>query len=374
MRCHVSPTAAEQASPFQILREDGTIAPGAPVPEVDRATLLRMHRTMLLGRTLDDRLITLQRQGRVGFYGEARGQEAAIVGSAAALHDDDWVLPALRESGAALWRGYSLRRYVAQVMGNADDLLKGRQLSCHYGDRDVRYVPMSSCVGTQIPHAVGAAMAARILGHKTIVIGYLGDGATSTQDFHVAMNFAGVFSAPVILFCNNNQFSISVPVADQTACETIAQKGEAYGIPALRVDGNDVLAVFSATKHAADKARSGGGPTFIEALTYRVGAHSSSDDPSRYRDERVTAKWREERDPIARFSAWLRAGGMLSEAAEEKLRAQLDEEVRQAIAAEEAVGPPALDTLIADVYAQPPWHLREQFEALVRHKNQKEKR
>jgi len=357
--------------PFQILGEDGTIAPGVQVPDIDRDTMLRMHRTMLLGRTLDDRLITLQRQGRVGFYGEARGQEAAIVGSAAALADDDWVLPALRESGVALYRGYSLRHYVAQIMGNANDLLKGRQLSCHYGDRSVRYVPMSSCVGTQIPHAVGAAMAARILGHQTIAIGYMGDGATSTQDFHVAMNFAGVFRAPVILFCNNNQFSISVPVANQTASETIAQKGEAYGIEALRVDGNDVLAVFAATRHAADKARTGDGPTFIEALTYRVGAHSSSDDPSRYRDETVTVEWREKKDPIARFSTWLRAEGLLTEAAEQKLRDELDASVREAIAAEEKVGPPPLETLITDVYAEPPWHLREQLEALRRYKEKR---
>jgi pyruvate dehydrogenase E1 component alpha subunit/2-oxoisovalerate dehydrogenase E1 component alpha subunit len=361
-------------TPLQILREDGTIAPGARVPDVGRETLRRMFRTMVLGRTLDDRLITLQRQGRVGFYGEARGQEAAIVGSAAALDDGDWVLPALRESGVALYRGYALHHYVAQVMGNAHDLLKGRQLSCHYGDRRMHYVPMSSCVGTQIPHAVGAAMAARIQGHKTVVIGYMGDGATSTHDFHVAMNFAGVFKAPVILFCNNNQFSISVPVSGQTAAATLADKGDAYGIEAARVDGNDVLACFAATKQAADKARSGGGPTFIEALTYRVGAHSSSDDPSRYRDESVTVEWREKKDPIARFSKWLRAEGILSEADEAKLREELDTAVREAIAAEEAVGPPPLETLISDVYAQPPWHLREQFDALVRHRASKEKR
>ena len=360
--------------PFQILREDGTVAPGERAPDLGRDTLLRMFRTMVLGRTLDDRLITLQRQGRIGFYGEARGQEAAIVGSAAALDDGDWVLPALRESGVALYRGYEMRAYVAQVMGNANDLLKGRQLSCHYGDRTVNYVPMSSCVGTQIPHAVGAAIAARILGHKTIAIGYLGDGATSTQDFHVAMNFAGVYRAPVILFCNNNQFSISVPVANQTASATIAQKAEAYGIESARVDGNDVLACHAATKAAADKARAGGGPTFIEALTYRVGAHSSSDDPSRYRDETITVEWREKKDPIARFSTWLRREGLLSETDERKLREELDAAVREAIAAEEAVGPPALDTLITDVYAEPPWHLREQHEALVRHRHSKEKR
>lgn len=314
-------------------------------------------------------MMALQRQGRVGFYGAATGQEAAIVASAAALLPHDWILPSLRESGAALYRGYSIGKYIAQVMGNRDDILKGRQLSCHYGDRSVHYVPMSSCVGTQIPHAVGVAMAAKLRRDRTVTIGYMGDGATSTADFHVAMNFAGVFRAPVVLFCQNNQFSISMPATAQTASETIAEKAHGYGMEGLRVDGNDAIAVFLATRYAVDKARSGGGPTFIEALTYRIGAHSSSDDPSRYRDEQVTEEWKTRRDPIVRLRAYLLTLGCWTEDADNSLRKQLDDDVRKAIAEQESVPPPASETLFTDVYAQPPWHLAEQrHEHLARKK------
>jgi pyruvate dehydrogenase E1 component subunit alpha len=365
-KAETEPQTGDHTLAFQVVTEDGSLAAGAAEPEIDGKTLLRMYRTMVLIRTLDERMMALQRQGRVGFYGAATGQEAAIVGSAGALEPNDWILPALRESGAALYRGYSIERYVAQVMGNAHDLLKGRQLSCHYGDRSVNYVPMSSNVGTQIPHAVGAAMAAKIRRDRTVVIGYMGDGATSTQDFHVAMNFAGVFRPPVVLFCQNNQFSISVPVSHQTASETIAQKALAYGIEGLRVDGNDVVAVHLATRYAAEKARNGGGATFIEALTYRIGAHSSSDDPSRYRDESITADWKTRRDPVARFRAFLVQRKLLTEKADTALRKSLDDEVRAAIAAQEPVGPPATETVFTDVFAQMPRHLQEQLDECLR--------
>lgn len=354
-------TTDSASLPFQILREDGSLAEGVAPPNVEATMLKHMYRTMYLIRTLDERLMALQRQGRVGFYGAATGQEAAIVGSAAALEPHDWILPALRESGVALYRGYPIAQYIAQVMGNAQDILKGRQLSCHYGDRSVHYVPMSSSVGTQIPHAVGVAMAAKLRRDRTVTIGYMGDGATSTQDFHVAMNFAGVFQAPVVLFCQNNQFSISIPVARQTASQTIAEKALAYGFEGIRVDGNDVLAVLGATRYAVDKARSGAGPTLIEALTYRIGAHSSSDDPSRYRDESVTEQWKTQRDPVRRFRSYLLGVGGLTEADDATLRKELDDQVRATIADQEKVPPPDRGTLFSDVYAQMPWHLEEQM-------------
>jgi pyruvate dehydrogenase E1 component alpha subunit/2-oxoisovalerate dehydrogenase E1 component alpha subunit len=221
---------------------------------------------------------------------------------------------------------------------------------------------MSSCVGTQIPHAVGIAMAMKIAGDAgKMAIGYMGDGATSEPDFHVAMNFAGVFRPPVVLFCQNNQWAISTPGAAQTASESMAIKAVAYGIPGVRVDGNDVLAVRAATRDAADRARSGGGPTFIEALTYRVSAHSSSDDPSRYRDESVTLEWRERRDPIERLRRWGIAAGWLTDADDARTGADIEAQVRAAIEAEEGAPPPPLTSLIEDVYAEVPWHLREQF-------------
>jgi pyruvate dehydrogenase E1 component alpha subunit/2-oxoisovalerate dehydrogenase E1 component alpha subunit len=351
---------------LQLLRPDGTLVDEASVPAaLDRALALRIHRGMLLIRIMDERLLALQRQGRIGFYGEARGQEAAIVGSAAALTAGDWIVPALREAGAGLYAGMPLRQYVAQLFGNANDAGKGRQLPCHPCDRGAHYVVMSSCIATQAPHAVGIAMAMRIAGdHGRVAIGYLGDGATSEADFHVAANFAGVFRPPLVLFCQNNQWAISTPGSAQTASATIALKGLAYGLESYRVDGNDALAVYAATARAVARARAGAGPTFIEALTYRIGAHSSSDDPSRYRDESITLEWKTGRDPLTRFAAFLRARGWLDAAAEAALAEEVEAEVRAAIAAEEAAPPPPLESLVEDVYEELPWHLREQLRDL----------
>jgi pyruvate dehydrogenase E1 component alpha subunit len=350
--------------PFQLLPPEGDVdVARLGSLASDQALLLRLYRGMVTIRIMDERLLTLQRQGRIGFYGEARGQEAAIIGTAAALEENDYVVPALREAGAGIYRGLPLRAYVAQIFGNANDVCKGRQMPCHPGSRAARYVTMSSCIATQLPHATGMAMAAqRLPGHEKVVIaGYLGDGATSEGDFHVACNFAGVFRAPVIFVCQNNQWAISTPVKGQTASRCMAEKALAYGIPSLRVDGNDVLACYVAMRTAAARARAGGGPQFLEALTYRVSAHSSSDDPSRYRDESVTAVWRDSRCPLSRFRAFLQRRGLLDDAADEALRAEVDAEVRAAITAEESAPPPPLATLVEDVFATVPEALREQL-------------
>ncbi|HEX4456758.1 MAG TPA: thiamine pyrophosphate-dependent enzyme [Polyangia bacterium] len=363
------PADASEVSLFQVLDERG-VAAAARVPQLSAAEWRRIYRGMQLIRIMDERLLALQRQGRIGFYGEARGQEAAVVGAAAALGPNDWIVPALREAGAAIYRGLPLRSYVAQIFGSAADVAKGRQLPCHPGTRDAKYVTMSSCIASQLPHAVGMAMAAKLRGDDAVVLGCLGDGATSEEDFHVAANFAGVYGAPVVFFCQNNQWAISTPVAVQTAAPTMAVKALAYGFRGVRCDGNDVLAVYSTVRDAVARARRGEGPTLVEALTYRVSAHSSSDDPSRYRDERVTEQWRT-RDPIARFRTWLMAEGLLDEAAEAALRAELDGEVRDAVAQEERVGAPELRTLVEDVYAEVPAHLEEQLAELARLPRQK---
>src|SRR5689334_15774741 len=275
---------------FQLVREDGTPVDEEAIAWLDAELGRRLFEAMLRIRVTDARMMALQRQGRIGFYGEAVGQEAAIVGSAAATQPQDWIVPALREAGVGLYRGMTLDSYIAQIFGNADDVTKGRQMPCHPCDRERHYVVMSSCVSTQIPHAVGIAMAMKIAGDKgKVCFGYMGDGGTSEADFHVALNFAGVSKAPCVLICQNNQWAISTPGHIQTAAETIALKGIGYGVEAVRADGNDVLAVYHAVGYAADKARRGDGPTFVELVTYRVNAHSSSDDPSRYRDESVTA-------------------------------------------------------------------------------------
>ena len=344
---------------------DASALPGGALPgELDEALARRLYEGMLRIRIMDERILALQRQGRVGFYGEARGQEAAVVGSAAALEAADWLVPALREAGAGIYRGMSMRSYLAQIFGNANDPTKGRQMPCHPCDKANNYVVMSSCVSTQIPHAVGIAMGMRIKGDSgKCVIGYMGDGGTSEGDFHVSVNFAGVYKAPCILFCQNNQWAISTPGSAQSASATIAIKALGYGVEPLRVDGNDVLAVYAATKYAADKARRGDGPTFIEALTYRVSAHSSSDDPSRYRDETVTDTWRDKKDPLVRMRVWLGSKGWLDEKADKALAESIEADVRAAIAAEEAAEAPALGTLVDDVYEDVPWHLSAQLSA-----------
>jgi pyruvate dehydrogenase E1 component alpha subunit/2-oxoisovalerate dehydrogenase E1 component alpha subunit len=347
---------------LQILPESGVADP-TRVPRLSADEVRRIYRGMVTIRVMDERLLAMQRQGRIGFYGEARGQEAAIIGAAAALQKNDWLVPALREAGAAIFRGLTLREYVAQIFGNANDVARGRQLPCHPGTRAARYVTMSSCIATQLPHAVGLAWAARLRKDPIVVLGCLGDGATSEEDFHVAANFAGVYKVPVVFFCQNNQWAISTPCTQQTASRTFAVKALAYGFPGVRCDGNDVLAVYSAVRDAVERARRGDGPTLVEALTYRVSAHSSSDDPTRYRDETVTEAWKK-KDPIARLQRFLVQQGLLDEAADQKIYADVDAEVRDAIAAEEPVGPPPLASLIEDVFAEVPAHLREQLSEL----------
>ncbi|HNN51010.1 MAG TPA: thiamine pyrophosphate-dependent enzyme [Pseudomonadota bacterium] len=353
---------AEQFVPRQYLAPNGSFDPTQVAAlGIPRDQLLKLYRGMLLIRIIDERMLLLQRQGRISFYGEARGQEATVVGTAAGLGPQDYILPALREAGAALYRGLPLRTYISQIYGNENDVTKGRQMPCHPGTRQARYVTMSSCIATQLPHAVGMAMAAKIRRDDVVIAGYMGDGATSEGDFHVALNFAAVYKAPVVFVCQNNQWAISTPVAGQTASPTMAHKALAYGIPALRVDGNDVLACYTAMRDAVAYARSGGGPMFVEALTYRVSAHSTSDDPSRYRDESVTAVWKTERDPIQRYRHFLRVIGALTDGVDEALHEAIEAEIKAAVLAEEAAGLPPLSTLIEDVFATPTNALREQL-------------
>lgn len=355
---------------FRLLGEDGQPVAGVTDQDLapfDPALCERLYRGMLQIRVMDERLMTLQRQGRIGFYGEARGQEAAVIGSAAALDPDDWLVPALREAGAGIFRGLPLEGYVAQLFGNQADVTRGRQMPCHPCDRDSNYVVMSSCVANQLPQATGIAWAMKILGHQgKVCVAYLGDGGTSESDFHWAMELAGHGRVPVVFVCQNNQWAISTPGTIQTAAETIALKALGYGVEPLRGDGNDVLAACALTRHAVARARSGQGPVFVELLTYRVSAHTSSDDPSRYRDESVTEVWKRERDPLARMRAFLLARGWLREDQDRRMREDIEARVREVVAAQEPLGPPEIDTLFDDVYETPTWLQREQRDYLRR--------
>lgn len=357
---------------FQILAEDGSVnaAPDGDLdrsldPGLDDETLLSMYRHLLRLRTLEERMVVLQRQGRVGFYGSCTGQEATPIATGFALDAKDWVFPALRESAIMLVRGFPLNKYLAQVFGNSLDVLKGRQMPSHMSSRSVNQVSWGSCLGPQIPQAVGAAWAAKIRGDDTVTVGFMGDGTTSEPDFHNAMNFAGVQKVPCVMICQNNQWAISVPVARQTASKTIAVKAKAYGVRGLRVDGNDLLAVYVAVKEAAARARAGEGPTFIECLTYRIGAHSTSDDPTRYRSDEEVAKW-QLKDPLTRYRAYLVAKGLVDDATDAALHKEFTDEISAVIKEVEAHGPPPRDTLMDDVYATRPWHLEEQRTELLK--------
>jgi pyruvate dehydrogenase E1 component alpha subunit len=331
---------------------------------VDQEIVLKMYRELLRIRVLDARMIVLQRQGRVGFYGACTGQEAVPIACGFAVAENDWVFPALREQAIMLVRGFPLTKFIAQVFGNSGDVLKGRQMPSHPSGKQVKQVSWSSCIGPQIPQAVGAAWAAKLRKSKDVMLGFMGDGATSEPDFHAAMTFAGVHKTPSVLICQNNGWSISVPTSRQTASQTIAVKGHAYGVPSFRVDGNDAIAVYSVVSDAIARARSGEGPTFIECVTYRIGAHSTSDDPTRYRSNEEVERWKR-RDPVERLHKWLVARGLTSDQKRKEFESVLDAEVVAAIKEVEPMPNPARETLFDDVYAELPWHLREQRDELL---------
>ena len=347
-----------------ILGPDGKLKTGQKAPPIPVRELLRLYRLMLLNRRLDERMVILQRQGRIGFYVGSVGEEAAIIGSAYTLQEQDWIVPCYREVGALLLRGIPLLELAHHLFGNAQDAVKGKQMPCHYSFRSVRFCSVSSPVSTQIPHAVGLGLAARLCGKSDVALVYFGDGATSAGDFHAGLNFAGVLKTPTVFFCRNNQWAISLPQKSQTASETLAIKAMAYGFEGVRVDGNDLFAVYVGTRAAVEKARRGEGPTLIEAVTYRQGAHSTSDDPRGYREEKEAKEW-ESKDPLRRLKAYLLAADYWSEEEDSRLERQLKEEIQENLKEAEKVGPPPLETLFEDVFDQQPWHLREQRDSLL---------
>ncbi|MGQ0553084.1 MAG: thiamine pyrophosphate-dependent dehydrogenase E1 component subunit alpha [Planctomycetota bacterium] len=348
---------------LQILTESGRAVDGGG-STLPPARLLELYEHMLRTRLLDERMINLQRQGRIGFYVPSTGEEAAQVGAGAAVGRSDWLYPSYRMPGTLLMRGAPLAGMVANCFGNASDLCKGRQMPVHYAFGQQRIVSISSPIGTHLIHATGTAMAQRLKRDSGISWAFFGDGGTSSNDFHSGLNFAGVAKAPVVFVCTNNGWAISVPLEKQTASDGIAVKAEAYGMPGVRVDGNDVLAVQQACSQAAERARAGGGPTLVELLTYRRGPHSSSDDPTRYRGNEADS-WMS-RDPILRFRKFLELQDLWSAEQERALAERLKAEIQAAVTEAEQGAAPAIDSLFSDVYAKVPPHLREQYDELVR--------
>jgi pyruvate dehydrogenase E1 component alpha subunit len=323
-------------------------------PDLSDDLLQRMHQKMLLARRFDERMLSLQRQGRIGTFAPVRGQEAAQIGSVAALEDEDWVVPAYREIAVHVWRGLPLEGMLIYNSGYNEG---------GHVPEEHNVLPVAIPVGTQMLHAAGLAYGLRLQKSGRVVLTYFGDGATSEGDFHEALNFAGVFACPVVFLCQNNQYAISVPLEKQTSSRTLAQKAFAYDLPCLQVDGNDVLAVYLATQEAVARAREEHRPTLLECITYRLGVHTTVDDPSKYRDEEEVKAW-EKRDPLPRFQKYLREKKLLDDEEIEEAEESAKREIGEAIDRwGERTGKLKKEAPIFEhVFAEPPPYLVEQRE------------
>jgi len=328
--------------------------------------LRKLYTTMVRVRKMDEKLILLQRQGRIGFYLSCLGQEACHIGAAYALNEDDWIFPHYRNPGTPLLRGVSMLRMVNQCFGNSADEIKGRQMPVHYSFKDINFFSISSPLGTQIVQAAGTAYAMKMKGTKQVAMTSFGDGSSSEIDFHSGMNLAAVTKAPCIFMLENNQYAISVPSAKQSASESYAIKAAAYGMPGIQVDGNDVLAVYKVTQEAVARARAGEGPTLIELVTMRMGAHSTSDDPSRYCPPELLKEWAA-KDPVKRFESYLLKNKVLTQAEMDRIAKEAEVEVAESITAAEKNGPmPPPETMFDDVYEQMSEIQKSQLEAMMK--------
>lgn len=325
-------------------------------PEIPEDLLLKLHEFMMLGRRFDERLLALQRQGRMGTFPPISGQEASQLGAVAALKDDDWFVPSFRETAAELWRGRTMESVIIVNAGYSE----GAQIP-----QGSRSLPVSVPVGSQVLHAVGIGYGIRYRKEENVAMVFFGDGATSEGDFHEGLNFAGVFQTPTIFICQNNHWAISIPRSRQTRSETLAQKALAYGMPGIQVDGNDVLAVYAAAMEAVERARSGKGPTLVECVTYRMSVHTTADDPKKYRSEKEVSEWRK-RDPIERFQKYLLKKKILSDKKIAEVEDRIKDRIQKAVdAAEEQMkrmGDP-LD-MFDHAYAEMPPYLQSQRKAL----------
>ena len=346
-----------------ILDKDGNLDKELE-PELSDEFLLKLHRWMLAGRRFDERMLNLQRQGRIGTFAPIKGQEAANVGAAAALRDSDWMVVAFRESAAEAVRGRSMVDAL---------LLFGGYNEGGYVPPETHTMPVAIPVGSQVLHAVGLGYAIKYREKDDVAMVFFGDGATSTGDFYEGINFAGVFQLPVIFLCQNNHWAISIPREKQTRAETLAQKAIAAGIPGIQVDGNDVLAVYTAAQQAVERARAGEGPTLIEAVTYRMSVHTTADDPTKYRKEQEVEEW-QERDPIDRFQIYLKSKDLLDDEKIEALEEEIAQEIRDAVQeAEEKMDEP-LDALkmFDHMYEEPHEYLLQQKQELAEELEAKE--
>lgn len=339
---------------FCILDENGTLHTDY-VPNFSDDELRTFYRWMIFARIADRKALNLQRQGRMGTYAPLEGQEAIQIGAATAMEPGDWLFPGYRELLACVIRGVPLWQFYLYWMGNEE----GGRIP-----EGVNVFTVSVPVGTQMLHAVGMAWAAKLRKEKTVVVPFFGDGATSEGDFHEAMNFAGVLKTPNVFICENNQYAISVPLSKQTASPTLAQKAIAYGFDGIRVDGDDIFASYVATRAALDKARSGGGPTLIEAVTFRLGAHTTSDDPLRYRTEAEVEAWRK-KEPLIRFDKYLRSKKIIGDDFVKQATAESEAQVEEAVKEAESVKAPGPNDIFEYMYSEMTPALKEQLASLT---------
>ena len=335
---------------------DGEGVPDGEVEGLSEADLLELHRQLVLLRTYDERSVVYHRQGRIGTYAIFWGHEAMQVGSSFALERDDWIFPSYRESAIGLLRGLPAATILSWWRGHP---------AGWWNPADYNVASICVPIATHVPHAAGLAWGKKLRGETTCAIAYFGDGATSEGAFHEGANFAAVMRAPLVLFCNNNQWAISTPLSAQTAAETLADKAVGYGIPGLRVDGGDVLAVYEATREAVARARGGEGPTLIEAVTYRAAPHATADDPAAYIDlERVEEE--KQNECVGRYESYLRRLGLLSDEAAEAVRADAFQVLRDGIAAAEAEPPADPSLVFSHAYVDPPPALESDLAELRR--------
>lgn len=339
---------------LEILDTEGS-ADTELMPELPPDVIREVYRDMVLMRGMDSKALKLQRQGRMGTWPPIRGQEAIQAGVARAMGDDDWLIPAFREHGIMMLRGVPAHLIYAYWAGD-------ERGSCH--PEGVRVFPVAVPVGSQWQHGTGVGLSLKLRGEKAAAVTLGGDGSTSEGDFHEAMNCAGVFKTNSVFVIQNNQWAISIPLHQQTAAETLAQKAHAYGIPGLQVDGNDVFAVYSAAVEALERARGGGGPTLIEAVTYRLGDHTTADDASRYRTDAEVAEW-EARDPISRLKKYMENNGMWDDAREQALAEEVQAWIDLQVANLEEMPPQDPRDIFSHMYADMPPHLKEQMGEVV---------
>ncbi|CAA0831679.1 2-oxoisovalerate dehydrogenase subunit alpha 1-mitochondrial [Striga hermonthica] len=372
----ISESLEKKVPCYRVLDDDGYIIPGSTFERVDKSTAVRMYRSMVTLQIMDSFFYEAQRQGRLSFYMTSTGEEAVNIATAAALSSDDVVLPQYREPGILLWRGFTLEQFTNQLFGTKYGSDKGRQMPVHYGSKQHNYLTVSSPIATQLPQAAGVAYSLKMDNKEACVVAFMGDGCTSEGDFHAGLNFAAVMEAPVIFVCRNNGYAISTPTSEQFRSivstptseqfrsDGVVVKGQAYGIRSIRVDGNDTLAVYSAIRVAREMTIREHKPVLVEALTYRVGHHSTSDDSTKYRPSNEIDHWKTARNPTNRFRKWVQRNGWWTDEDENELRSSTRKQVLSAIHEAGKIEKPSLEELFTDVYDRVPSNLHEQEKSL----------